>query len=772
MALRIWLPLNGSLENKGISNIVIINNGVTINDDGKIGKCYSFDGSSYLRANNITCISPDEWGVACWIKPTASSSNGHQYAVSIMSNNNTASSFLFTLCWYANMLSVRTGGNTYSVSGTNILNIWTHLCATYKNQTLKIYVNGELKLTKENPSPPADEHTLIIGRRLTNSGFFYGCLNDIRIYDHCLSPLEVKEISQGLILHYKLNQNLQILNNCYSYPTFNTSSANGGWSHWGKSGHVGTQGQNTDKIYIYNKQNTYSHWVNNDSTATEEYLVYQSPAFEGGYRSLQAIIKEENSKPIDETICFPAWNARNGGTPGGLWTSVIPLGNGFYLCKCEGISQDGSNDLVGIYVKPGYKIYLSEAYLENDKEMCSEILYPRNYIIDSSGYENNGTVIGSLTTEMNNTDGRYLIATKFPLSTAHIQLPVITYSNFGNDYTFSWWEYITTTASSPMPWGFSDGNRLNCYHVNNNMLCWNTGNGTSNPFEPNVTSSSLLNAWHHMVITGDGTTTNLYIDGEYKAKAKTYVGLTGTQVWISGWANANSYTMANNKMSDFRIYTTALSAEDIATLYHTLTQIDNLGGVHGFEINEEQANIFRYELINPYAKNLSAVGTGEWGLRNGEWAMNIKPAPFYKNLEDDKSGFLTNKFLPNTQYVVDYWIDADDVINSDNGSYISSGIFVSYTNGTTDTLYTTGGNGVGFQHKRMITDSDKTIHHIGVKYGANLNTYYRWDSYICPIGQEQIVKEGLIKSTQFIEKNSQASIHESGSMLVTNIIEK
>ena len=46
MSLRVWLPLNGNLNNYGISDITVTNNGATVDNNGKIGKCYKFDGTS------------------------------------------------------------------------------------------------------------------------------------------------------------------------------------------------------------------------------------------------------------------------------------------------------------------------------------------------------------------------------------------------------------------------------------------------------------------------------------------------------------------------------------------------------------------------------------------------------------------------------------------------------------------------------------------------------------------------------------------------------
>jgi archaellum component FlaF (FlaF/FlaG flagellin family) len=48
MALKVWLPLNGNLENKGDSDVTVINNGATVDNNGKIGKTYLFNGN-YIK---------------------------------------------------------------------------------------------------------------------------------------------------------------------------------------------------------------------------------------------------------------------------------------------------------------------------------------------------------------------------------------------------------------------------------------------------------------------------------------------------------------------------------------------------------------------------------------------------------------------------------------------------------------------------------------------------------------------------------------------------
>ena len=77
-----------------------------------------------------------------------------------------------------------------------------------------MYINGVLDKTMNTTIVPvlnSSQH-LGIGSASNGAEKLSGYLNDVRIYDHCLSTKEVKEISQGLVLHYKLNDNFMSSN--------------------------------------------------------------------------------------------------------------------------------------------------------------------------------------------------------------------------------------------------------------------------------------------------------------------------------------------------------------------------------------------------------------------------------------------------------------------------------------------------------------------------------------------------------------------------------
>ena len=61
------------------------------------------------------------------------------------------------------------------------------------------------------------------------------------------------------------------------------------------------------------------------------------------------------------------------------------------------------------------------------------------------------------------------------------------------------------------------------------------------------------------------------------ATAKTYKAISGTEIIINGWDTGTTYKYNNYYMSDFRIYATALSADDVKELYNTIASVSNNG---------------------------------------------------------------------------------------------------------------------------------------------------------------------------------------------------
>jgi len=111
----------------------------------------------------------------------------------------------------------------------------------------------------------------------------------------------------------------------------------------------------------------------------------------------------------------------------------------------------------------------------------------------------------------------------------------------------------------------------------------------------NGTSTKCLDGnWHMLTLSYDGTNVNRYVDGimEKATAAAFSTGLSTPTALTIGRDGPNaSYAVKESSLSDFRIYATALSADDILSLYHTGAKVDNLGNTHTYEFIEHQDNI-------------------------------------------------------------------------------------------------------------------------------------------------------------------------------------
>jgi len=94
-----------------------------------------------------------------------------------------------------------------------------------------------------------------------------------------------------------------------------------------------------------------------------------------------------------------------------------------------------------------------------------------NICYDSSGYNNDGTIIGSLIAVTDST--RYNCAIHFSATNQKIKIDNLTTAGFGNSYSFAWWEKIDSVT--PMHWGFANGVRLNGMYTGR---LWNTGDSS------------------------------------------------------------------------------------------------------------------------------------------------------------------------------------------------------------------------------------------------------------------------------------------------------
>lgn len=574
MALQIWLPLTGTLENKGLYPAVFGNNNATVDTAGKIGSCYSFSATSGTGIN----YSP---GTAAFTTFMETFIDNHSFSLCGWFNvaSSITSSTPLVYITYGIMFNVgaTTSFTMYNSSRTATLNAntatndgkWHHYAATYDYGTnmMYIYVDGVLKNSQIYNNSATYVHSWVnnfyIGRNPNNSTasssyFYQGKVNDIRFYDHCLSPKEVHEIAQGLIIHYPLRLN--------SKPNVNLCPSG--------SQRMTEEGTTSSNEYMS---------ILNPMTVFDTYgLVPYTVSFD-----IKAAVAHS----------FSLYGTPGNGYKHNFTSTTINVGTEWkrisYTFTPFLASETGTWDSISVYGTYGSGAIVSvrRVKLELGTVATSFLEDGSTVIYDCSGYGHNGSVNGAILQDASSP--RNDASVKYPDSACSIGLGNITTMLPEGVFTFNvWFKKVTGEWSSKAwetifggPSGFELQSKIsstNAPYVQ--LYSWGGGStqGTySIPYE--------LDKWNMVTMVRTDSGTKFYLNGEWKVDGSGRGNFPSGNYWLGSW---NSATQQNFRgyFSDARIYATALSATDIRELYDTAASIDNLGSMHGYEFIEETVN--------------------------------------------------------------------------------------------------------------------------------------------------------------------------------------
>ena len=200
-------PLDSNGDDASINNNHLTNyNTVTFNTSNYMrgSGAASFNGSNYFEIANDGRFSPDNFTVACWIKPVSSAGNFQSIATCRTGFSPDLSGWMIyihpdnSLQFWTGNGSSWYGPGIHLYSGFGNLNAWVHLAFTFTKSTgsLVMYINGTLTTTVSRTYVNNTINSLRIGAGATEQAaqFFLGngtLLDDFQFYNYVLSDSEV-----------------------------------------------------------------------------------------------------------------------------------------------------------------------------------------------------------------------------------------------------------------------------------------------------------------------------------------------------------------------------------------------------------------------------------------------------------------------------------------------------------------------------------------------------------------------------------------------------
>ena len=403
------------------------------------------------------------------------------------------------------------------------------------------------------------DYPIYIGRAIGISGInddndyqWKGMIQDIRIYDECLSAEEIKEISRGMVLHYKMcqperSENLYVYNSISTggfglldvpYPTFSHNSVTrtttitnngGGALRISNLGLNGYSGHLTISFYA---------WASKACSFLLDCCDYDcTPSI-----NLTTVKKKFVVNTNHVTDRFNTSNNYNGFID---WNFSNTSGAIIYI-------QD-------LKVEKGENPNPQWSPAPSDNPNWGTIEY------DGSGYKNHGTVSGNVT--LSTDSPRYTGSYTFNGNDTSILIGDLSKLTPDGNFTMSCWIKKSEFSSKGYdtifggPSGFELESKNDA--ANERKFCAHNWGGGKWDYE--------FNKWYHLVMVRTSSDTKFYFSPESGFNNTPVItgdpgSIPSGNYYVGSWRSA---TEQNYKglVSDFRIYATALDATDVAELY-------------------------------------------------------------------------------------------------------------------------------------------------------------------------------------------------------------
>ena len=596
MSVQVWLPLCGNIQNQGLMDITTSALGtVAYNAGGKIGSAFRAGGTSQvtngvsINNNFLEMLSNKTATVAVWVKPLG---NHFHYNGTIFSSGDwNKKRWAFGVSQNNSQVDVFCNSHNTYVTCAVPVNEWTHLVSVYNNRVCTLYKNGEYVTTYTASADfDSDATNSCVGRETYANGYFgfNGLINDFRLYDHCLSQAEIHELAKGKMIHLKL------ANNGFGNPNLITRSTftSAPWA----AAITGTETyKGKDAITVRNR--TLYTQTSNGTTSIFPAITFAADTqytlsldwcdhlrSDGLNSSLY--LRFKYSDGTYSNVISPTSN------PDANWTHVklTSTAGKTVAMMTTTYGNGGVVSIANLKLEVGAQ---ETAYSPPTDELD-------NVEYDCSGYRHDATK-NAITPVFDS--ARYGAAAVFNGSSSYVKINDNTWmADRMPAMTINLWAKVASSwPAAARIFSCTESGGFNCEAGNSGywrfpVHVYTSATEASVAYKSDSNEIKLsdlpVGEWVMLTWIYDLTGTKTYINGNlHHTYTNTSYGIhfnTGARLFLGCEANAAnpSSPYFNGQLSDFRLYATALSEEDIKILYHTSGFVDNQGNVFAGELRE------------------------------------------------------------------------------------------------------------------------------------------------------------------------------------------